>query len=212
MNANKRNSANNKVGQNDSKQKSNNKKQLQPENDFQIFFKLEFDSLNNFASQQMFQLKEEIESELLQSKSLLNKYRHLRQICDKKKEFDQFKRWNDYNSHHHSKAHDTIDEYEYEYKKPRSMSQHHRSHSELRHSSSHGKSYYYDDYRHRKVSPEYDERIRHHDSRMMRDLPSSQRKRTVKRTYHDDLERISRFKAQNSHKIRNPSHRIHENP
>ena len=79
----------------------NNEKQLVQANDFQKFFKLEFDSLNYFVDQEMSKLKEEFESELMNSKSLLNKYRNLRRLCDKKLEFDQFKLWNDNHNYHH---------------------------------------------------------------------------------------------------------------
>ena len=175
----------------------NNEKQLVPANDFQKFFKLEFDSLNYFVDQEMSKLKEEFESELMNSKSLLNKYRNLRRLCDKKLEFDQFKLWNDNHNYHHSKEREPIDSY---HQKSRSENSHHISHTDQRYSSSHMSKYYYDDYpRSRNKSPEYDER-RYFNPRMVRDLPSSQRKGISKRTYQDDLKRIEKIKAQNLHR------------
>lgn len=192
MNDRKSKTSNKQIPKPDSDQ-INDEKNLIPANDFQKFFKLEFESLNYFVDQEMSKLKEEFESELLKSKSLLNKYRNLRQLCDKKKEFDQFKRWNDYHNSHHYSDHEPIDSHRHQQSRGSSIRQ-----------SSHSR-YYYDDYpRSRKAPTEYDER-RYFNSRMVRDIPSSQRKGISKRSYQDDLRRVENMKSQSSHRSRSPS-------
>lgn len=177
-------------------------KEIIPTNNFQKFFKLEIDSLDSFAYNEISNLKEEFASRLLTSISYFKKYENLRRLCDKKLDYDQYKHWKDRNNSKTSRD-SRNSEFLIDSRHSRDSNSTHKS----SHSSFHDDYYYDKQYRSRKLPPPNNER--RHNPNMTRQLPSSQRKNRIIRSYQDDIKRVDKFKSHISRSIQNNQPKNH---